>query len=167
MSSKDLEMQWLVVKGVSQRAVVIVNIYRPPQGEYKTACEAINVAYQEANLKDNADVFVMGDFNIDWKDKRSPAKRELDFTMGSLGLKALINQTTRYGSRQGNVSETCIDLIFSNSLCIAEVGTLDLNISDHLAVSVRSKNLRSQHPKVKFTGNFDEADFQLSLVNCS
>ena len=52
-SNINLEMQWIVLEQKSMRKVVIINIYRPPQGDYKVACKLIQNAIRDANLKDN------------------------------------------------------------------------------------------------------------------
>ena len=168
-SCSDLEMMWVMISHKSRRDIVVVNVYRPPQGDYKEASKLLNNAFTKANLKDNTDIFLMGDFNIDWKDNRSSAKKELEFLTGSLGLSPLIRNSTRYGVRQGMLSKSCIDLIFSNSNNIAEARVLDLNLSDHLAVYVRRKMARVKYAKVTFTGrsyrNFDKEQFQVQLLN--
>ena len=110
----------------------------------------------------------MGDFNINLKSKSSPDTKELLFTTGLNGLTPMIKQTTRCSCRAGQVRETCIDNIFTNSSLIAESKVLDLNISDHLAVFVRRKKARIFSHKITFTGrsykNFIKEDFQEALL---
>ena len=67
-SNADLEMQWITIDLDNVRPIIEVNVYRPPQGSYKTASKLINEAYEKANLKDNTDIFILGDFNINFKD---------------------------------------------------------------------------------------------------
>ena len=38
-STKDLEMQWVLLNMENMRNIVILNVYRPPQGDYKKACK--------------------------------------------------------------------------------------------------------------------------------
>ena len=148
---------------------MVIKIYRPPQGDHKAATKLISKALQDAHLKDNVEIFLMGDFNINWKDNKAVAKRELEFLTGSYGLFPLIKNYTRNGVRQGIVSEKCIDLIFSNSTNVADGEVLDLNLSDHLAVSVRRKMARRKFAKVTFTGrsykNYDKGEFQTKLFD--
>ena len=35
VSSKDIELQWMGLKIENLRPIVIMNVYRPPQGDYK------------------------------------------------------------------------------------------------------------------------------------
>ena len=60
----------------------------------------------DTNLKDNVEIFLMGDFNIDLKNKKSPLTNELEIT-----LKRQIKGTTRpsrKGSNQDYVKITYI-----------------------------------------------------------
>ena len=61
----SLEMQWISLDMPTMRRVVLINIYRPPQGEHKNACRQIHESIREPNLKDNADIFLLGDFKGD------------------------------------------------------------------------------------------------------
>ena len=94
-SCKDLEMQWLELSPKNMRPILIINIYRPPQGNYKTCCELISESFSHANIRDNIEVYILGYFNINYEDKTSRATRELDFTMKSLGLVQVIREQTR------------------------------------------------------------------------
>ena len=165
----DVEMLWLSISLANVRPLVIVSIYRPPQGRYKCCCELVNEMFERANLKDNTDVFLIGDFNIDFSDRKTSEFRELDFTTQSLGLKQLITTPTRYSFRNGVAKNSKIDLIFSNSDFIAHTSTLDLNIGDHLAVLVTCKKTAVKHEKVEFRGrsyrNYVREEFQNKLVN--
>ena len=38
ISTKDLEMQWISISLHNVRPIVLVNVYRPPQGDYKKCC---------------------------------------------------------------------------------------------------------------------------------
>ena len=168
-SCKDVELQWVSISIKNMRPVVILNVYRPPQGDYKQACKIINESITKACLKNNTEIFLMGDFNIDLKVNSSPETKELLFTTGLNGLIPKIIGTTRRSNRAGNIKESCIDNIFTNSPFIAESKVLDLNISDHLAVYVRRKKARIIPKKIKFTGrsykNFVKEDFQEALLD--
>ena len=138
-SNRDIEMQWISLHTPSLRQIVIINAYRPSQGDYKVACKAINDSANAANLKPNVEIYLMGDFNINLNDRNSPATKELMYVTGAMGLLPKITASTRNSCRNGVLTSTCIDQIFTNSRLIAEAKTLDLNISDHLATYVRRK----------------------------
>ena len=64
VSCKDVEMMWIALDITNVRPIVIVTVYRPPQGDSKRCTTFINEAIERANLKDNTDIFLLGDFNI-------------------------------------------------------------------------------------------------------
>ena len=167
-SSRDLEMQWISVEHTNMRRIVVINVYRPPQGDYKKACKLIHDSIAEANLKDNAEVFLLGDFNIDLNDRKSPMVKELESTTTYWGLKSCITSDTRFGVVNGVLKKSRIDNIFTNSDFTAFAGTLDWNFSDHLAIAIKRKRVRLQQDKVAFTGrsykNYNKEDLQLELL---
>ena len=127
-SCKDLEMQWVTLESGRMRRIVLINIYRPPQGNYRVACKMISEAIKEADLKDNAEIFLLGDFNIDLKNRKSPATKEIESLATIWGLKAQITGVTRPTFVNGECTGgSCIDNIFTNSEHIAEARTLDWN----------------------------------------
>ena len=168
-SNKDLEMQWISLEMKNMRRIIIINIYRPPKGDYKRACKLIRESVREANLKDNAEIFVMGDFNINWNDKKAPATKELDHSMSLWGLKPFFRESTRLGNSKGILKGTCIDNIFSNSDNIKDARILHWNFSDHLVVSVTRKREKIVINKVNFTGrsykDYVKEDLQRELID--
>ena len=50
-SSKDLEMLWIRIEIKNLRPIIVVIVYRPPQGDYKKCIELIEEAFERANLK--------------------------------------------------------------------------------------------------------------------
>ena len=111
----------------------------------------------------------MGDFNINLEAKNEPNTKELIFTTKALGLTQQVQDPTRISFRNGVVTKTKIDLIFTNSDNIKDARTLDLNISDHLAVLVTRKKVTVPKEKVDFRGrsyrNYNREDFQNRLTN--
>ena len=168
ISSRALEMQWVSLEILNLRRIVIINIYRPPQGDYKVACKMIHNAIASANLKDNAEIFLMGDFNINLLDRKSPMVKELEAVTNLWGLKAHISGSTRVRASGGHLKGSCIDNIFSNSGVIAEAKILDWNFSDHLAVMVKRKRAHVQQTKITFKGrsyrNYSKEELQGALL---
>ena len=171
VSCKDLEMQWISVTPKNIRPLLIVNVYRPPQGDYKKCCELLVEAFGKADLKDNTEIYIMGDFNIDYTDTKSPPTKELSFTMKALGLTQVIKSPTRTQFRNGVEKSSLLDMIFTNSDYVKTASTLNLNLSDHLAVLVTRKKVWVKSKKVNFKGrsykNYNKEAFQdrLSELN--
>ena len=168
-SNRDLEMQWISLDMKHMRRIVIINVYRPPQGNYKRACKLIHESLKEADLKDNAEVFLLGDFNIDMAISTSPQAKELSYTTGVWGLKPLIKGKTRMGTNRGVLQASCIDNIFSNSEEVVKFVIADWNFSDHLMVAVKRKRAKGKHTKVEFKGrsykNYVKEDLQEELIH--
>ena len=115
VSCKDLEMQWIFVKINHVRPILIVNVYRPPQGDCKKRCELLADAFNKAELEVNTEVHMLGDFNIDFIDSKSPPTKELLFTTRTLGLRQVIKTPTRTHFRNGIERSSLLDMIFTNS----------------------------------------------------
>ena len=168
VSTEDIEMQWISISFHNVRPIVLVNVYRPPQGDYKKCCSKISEAFLKANLREYTVIYLLGDFNINVDDRKLPAFKELDFTTRTLGLKQLVKDHTRISVRTETTSRSRIDLIFSNSDIIKSTSTLDINIIDHQAIMLTRKKGYTRPTKVTFTRrsykNYVREDFQESLV---
>ena len=168
-SCRDVEMQWVSLEMPHMRRIVIVNVYRPPQGSYRKACKLIHDVIKEADLKDNAEIFLLGDFNIDLNNKSAPQSKELINTTNFWGLRQFITGNTRLGTTGEALKGSCIDNIFSNSELITQAGVADWNFSDHLMVVVKRKRVRYKHKKVEFEGrsykNYGKEELQSELIN--
>ena len=167
VSCKDIEMLWVALEIKNMRSIVVVTIYRPPQGDSKRCNKLLNEAFEKANLKDNAEIFLLGDFNINYRDKKASRTKELEFTARSLGLSQIIKADTRISRRNDVMNGSQLDLIFTNSDHVADAKTLDYNISDHLAILVTRKKKTACKEKAEFFGrsykNYVREDFQETL----
>ena len=144
-SSKNIELQWVLLKNKC-KDIVIANVYRPPSGNIEYFCEHLNNSLNSIDTV-KKEVFILGDFNIDMMKKSDKGSKDLIRIMNGFGLKQLINGTTRYGS-----SDSCIDLIFTNSDTIEDSGILDLNFSDHQGVFAVRKKKKQEKTKIEFKG---------------
>ena len=143
ISSVDIEMQWVEIKIKNMRRIVLINVYRPPSGIYKNICKKIYESITNSTIKDNSDIFIMGDMNNDMLDLNSPLKKELENTMRRVGLINIDKSFTRYSKNKNS----CIDLIFSNSDSVDSHGLLDWNISDHMGIFLSRKRQNLQIKK--------------------
>ena len=163
-SSKDIEIQWMVLKFLKMRDMIIANVYRPPQGNVKNCCKYIRSCLDEFDNMAKKDIFLLGDFNINIIKKSSTECKDLLNLMSSHGFKQYINETTRFGT-----NNVCIDLIFTNCDYIKSSGTLDLNYSDHQAVFITKKKNNFINKKMKFFGrsykNYNAETFKEKLRN--
>ena len=91
----------------------------------------------------NVDVFVIGDFNIDYSNNRAVGKNYLKDLEMSTGLKQLIKEPIRYGT-----SNTLIDLVFTNCDFVFESGVLDINLSDHEGIYLIRKKRKDHYKRI-------------------
>ena len=112
------------------------------------------------------DIFILGDFNINYADNRNKGRKHLKDFESLTGLKQLITQTTRYSS----INST-IDLIFTNSDYINNHGTLHIDLSDHEAIFVSRKKAKESFNVIHTIGrsyvNYNKEFFQQMVVNCN
>ena len=164
-SSSNIEIQWVEIRIENMRRILIINTYRPPSGDYKLFNKNIFDSFSNSIIKDNTDIFIMGDMNIDMLDKSSLAKKELEITMNKLCLRNINKEYTRHS----NFKNSCIDLIFSNSDYIINNRLLDWNVSDHMGIFVSRKKKKIINNKVKFKGrsykNYIKEDFQWNIID--
>ena len=111
----------------------------------------------------NADIFITGDFNIDYNKPNHLKRQELKNWETSQGLKQYISDITRFSD-----SPSTIDLIFSNSDDISHSGVLHLNISDHEATYFVRKKITPKFKRVTSKGrsylNYDRDKFVKKLL---
>ena len=164
LMTKDIELQCFNLKVAMVRQIVIINLYRPPQGSIPVFLDKLSESITKLNLSPNSELYVLGDFNIDMLDKTSQNSKDLLLSMKLFGLLPLIDKFTR---KSGN--STGIDQIFTNSNLISGSGILDLNMSDHLAIFCTRKKANEKSYKKVFTGRsyrgYVKEDFQRNLID--
>ena len=133
-SVRDIEVQWLKICRPHCKDVIIGNLYRPPTGKLANAIEYIDECLKSLNLTKN-DVFILGDINVNYKNKSSTEYKKLNFFAKSNGLSQLTSSTTR----NTQTSKSLHDIILTNSKYVSEAGTLEHYISDHQPVYVVKK----------------------------
>ena len=144
VSTKNIEVQWVEVNMENSRNIIIGNIYRPPQGDINTCCDFLTDTVNDIVLANNADIFLLGDFNVDYFDKGSVNYKSLHKFEMLTNLKQLIQNPTR--------SDHCIDLIYTNSDFIAKSGVLPLLLSDHELIYATRKKSKTKYNRVQFVG---------------
>ena len=127
---------------------MIYNIYRPPSGSVAECVKLLSELIESELGINNKEVVCMGDFNVNYKAKRSPDTKKLISWGNKYGLTQLIKTNTR----NAKTSRSLIDLIFANMDYCSMSEVLDLHISDHQPVFVVKKKLKDTSRKVAFKG---------------
>lgn len=136
---EGVEFLWLQVQLPHLRPMLIGCCYRPPNA---TAVYLDNICKIMDKVCDsNSEVFVLGDFNIDWNMNDCPMKARLHTLADACNLSQVVKKPTRIFRRADGIkSSTCIDLIFTNvaELCSKAI-SLPMGCSDHNLIAVGRK----------------------------
>ena len=118
MSTIDMEIQWITLIHPRMNKICIANLYRPPQGNIKKFCDQLENQINTVKNKytHEPEIFILGDYNIDFLKPRDPNTKLLKWIEQSTGLKQQIKFPTRYST-----INSCIDLIFTNCQKINKV----------------------------------------------
>ena len=160
-STCDLELLWLSINMVNSKNVNIGVVYRPPSGKVNTCCNQLVDIVNDINSEDNADMFLLGDFNIDYLDKRSDPYKCLHRLELLTNLRQHIKGATR--------KDHCLDLIYSNCEIVSDSGVLDVMLSVHEMIFITRKKAKTTYNYVQFMGrsyrNYIKEDMRRHLAN--
>ena len=161
-SNENIEAQWTYIHRPDCKNVIVCNIYRPPNGDLKKALEYLEDCLRTINLR-KVNIFLMGDFNVNYQNKQSPEYKKFHFFIQSNSLSQHINTTTRNTDK----SKSLLDLVLTNSKCVEEAGSLEHYLSDHQPIYIIHKKSRDKRESAKFCGrsyrNFSEEIFGQKL----
>ena len=119
--------------------------------------ELLTKTAAELMCGNNKEVFIIGDFNINYAANGNKERTLLKDFEALTGLRQVIDQITRFSR-----TNSTIDLLFTNSEHISNFGTLDLNLSDHEAIFTTSKKKKEQF-NIKSTTEL----FQTQIINAN
>ena len=161
ISNKDIECCWIMVIRENTKEMLVCVVYRPPSGNVEAFCDYLNLTLEEIGNNFNREIFIMGDFNINYLGVNTQNMKHLLNFEQTTGLKQIIKQPTR--------GENCIDLIFTNSNDVTNSGVWGLNISDHDMVYITKKKASVTRKRVSFIGrsyrNYNKEVLQGRLNN--
>ena len=144
--------------------ILIGNLYRPPQGDVDQFIQYLEKVFDDIET-DNIELFIMGDFNIDFLDKKDPKCKKLMELIKPLGLRQIIKEPTRLTINRG----TCLDLFITNCDNISKAGVCNINISDHLPILLTHKKIKTPKKRCTFTGrsyrNYNKDIFQQNIID--
>lgn len=110
--------------------VYILSIYRPPGGNVELFFDNLEIILSE-RIDHNRDIFIAGDLNIEMVHNNN-LKVRLFTLLNHFSIKAQIGGYTRITE----LSESCLDNIFTNSANVLSSQILEYHISDHTAQKV-------------------------------
>ena len=106
----------------NSKNVIICIIYRPPDGNVSEFCDFLTNDVNDISLMGHKEIFVMGDFNINYNQKRSPDMKNLIEFEQLTNFCQLITEPTR--------KDNTIDLIYTNRV-ISNSGVYNIFVSDN------------------------------------
>ena len=162
-STNNLEIQWLKIKRKNTKTILLANVYRPPHGKLDQAIKTIEKSLVSL-IKNNEEVIILGDFNIDYKNMKSPNYKKIKFFERANALEQLISTTTR----NTKTSSSLLDIAFTNVKYIKQSGALDSFLSDHQPIFLLKKKMKStEKSEQNFEGrsykNYDKQRFMDNL----
>lgn len=166
-SDADLEVMGVVLSKINHPKIIIINTYRPPNGNATNALQRLSeVCDSVLSMFEHCTMYMTGDLNIDMlkQSSQSIAFAEL---CGQYSLYNLVNTPTRVCE---NTTPSLLDVCISNSPHVYSSGVVEYNLSDHLMTYCVSKMLRNdkgidKHKiKVRSFKNYDLALLRESLV---
>ena len=166
LTTCDIELLTLRCVHSYGKVLHIMTLYRPPDGSIESFFEILNHLIDDNSL-DQKELWILGDYNIDFLKRSENNTKKLFEFLRTNGLKQYISVPTRLSG----FSRSCIDLIVSNisENLVVSSGTLVDAISDHLPVFMCIKKQRNISEFQKIKGrtyrNYDKTTLQNLVKN--
>ena len=135
ISDIHIELQALNIKGNNAKKIILLNCYRPPNGNPDIAVDTIKSCLNQIDNLDRCEIIILGDLNLDYIDTNSNSHRLLVSIEEEFNLKQIVQTCTRF-HRSGS---TLIDVILTNIKNTYMSGCINYNISDHLPIYIVKK----------------------------
>ena len=88
-SENFIEIQWVEIVNDKSRNYIVANTYRPPDGSISDFKDYMEAALNSLDLT-KFDVFIMGDFNLDYFDNKIPGVKDLKNLVKQFGFVQLV-----------------------------------------------------------------------------
>ncbi len=163
----NVEMMVVKIKLTNTRDWYIIGVYRPPNGNVKHFCDAVEECVNNLRVKTPVEITLVGDMNINVeKSREKPVKMYLDL-LKRLGLTNLIKTYTHFNSH--TLNNSIIDHFVTSDPELYQVhGTCPVSCSDHFIIyGCRKKNKAKAQKKpsmLELTLNLMLRNFWLMLI---
>ena len=142
--TSDLEQLWVTFCMPNVRHMNIAVVYRPPGSNLENSINQLRTSLDKTT-ENTYENIVMGDLNINYKQRHSNPYKLLKEVERDFGLKQIIDKDTRIAAR----SSTLIDIILTDCRHVFGSGVLDMCISDHQAVYMVKKKTRLEYTRIE------------------
>lgn len=151
----------LLIQQLQTKPHVVVTVYRPPQGTQKVCLDTVRVTLQM--LKSANNVTILGDMNIDYKQKDTVAVKEIKSLEREFNLRQRITEPTR----ETSTTSIIIDHILTNAVNVVEAGVIRTSLSDHFMTFLLIKKQHVMYERTTFVcrqlTNFDEEKLSVEI----
>ena len=98
ISNRNMERQIISINQPHVKKIAFINLYRPPQGNVTMFCDMLHdtIVSLNASTTHEIEIFVLGDFNINYTNSTSPGYKDIKWFEQRVGFQQLINASTRY-----------------------------------------------------------------------
>ena len=77
VSNRNNECLWVHVVRENAKDIIIGTVYRPPGGNVEMFCDYLKNTLEEIGNNFNKEIFILGDFNINYLDSNDPNTKHL------------------------------------------------------------------------------------------
>ena len=159
------EQLWVLLNKPNLRKEIISLIYRPPSGNCTSFFDELINSTTIAQEYSNAEITILGDINIDYRQRHSPDFSRLKDFERDFQLRQLIDTPTRITARNSSI----LDIILTNMEYVDNSGVLDYRLSDHSSVFVTKKKPKFKKSFLNTKGrtykHYNKHDFQQHILN--
>ena len=139
---ETLESCWIQLNMKYTIPILLGVLYKQPKSPVGQTIQILTEMLAKIQPTTRHELYILGDFNIDTSSTTSPNTQKLKWFCTKNGLDQLISKPTRCSI---NTSST-IDLIITNAKNkVPYFGTININISDHMAIFFNRKILKNKH----------------------
>ena len=145
-SDKDIEVQFLLICKPKMKQQIIVNVYRPPDGDVTSFIDSLSDLISNIKNREKYEILLLGDMNIDVNIEDDESETLLA-NLNAYALKQYIKNPTRYSTKN-----SILDLCFTNMGPVAQAGILNIHVSDHLPIYLVRKKINIKPVKIWIIG---------------
>ena len=160
-NNNNIESFWFEVIMPNSKNVIVCVLYRPPDGNISEFCEILTTDTNDISITGNKDIFILGDYNINYNQKKTPDMKSLIEFEQLTNLRQLISEPTR--------NNNTIDLIYTNCDDVSNSGVYDILISDHELIFCTRKKSKICYNHINYLGRsyrqYNKEVFQNLLTN--
>lgn len=145
VSNNDIELLIVCINLPCSLPIIVIQCYRPLSGNVDSAMNCLSNCID--SIVENCELYIVGDFNLDYAKPRSPSITKLKVIERINQLKQFIDVPTRISLNSNSI----IDHIYSNSHIIAHSGVVKNSLSDHFPCYIIRKKVKLPVHKTTFT----------------